>query len=401
MKAIAVLLLLAGVAHADPRADAERYFRAGAQAYAAQSFAAAAADFDEAYRAMPLPEIAFSGAQAYRRLYRVEPKAEYVRRAVELYRAYLDQVKTGGRVGDAADNLAEMQRELDKLHVGDATVAAARVERTRIGVSVVVDSKPSDALREIGDTAGAGIAGLAVALDGKPIEPFALVDTAAATHTVKVTAPGFAPIERSVVAVAGQSQLVEVQLVALPAHVRVTTDAGARIAIDGRTVATAPAAAIDVAAGAHLIAIVRDGRIGQERELMLTRGEDLALAAPLAKTRQREAVPWVLGGAGVLAAGAVATGVLAFVHDGRASDLRDDLAAGNRPPSDADAYDRERRLRGDYATATWALGAGAVAAAGIGVALYVFDGPSTPEHGPRIAPVAAPGTAGFAVSGRF
>jgi tetratricopeptide (TPR) repeat protein len=163
VKAIAVLLLLAGVAHADPRADAERYFRAGAQAYAAQSFAAAAADFDEAYRAMPLPEIAFSGAQAYRRLYRVEPKAEYVRRAVELYRAYLDQVKTGGRVGDAADNLAEMQRELDKLHVGDATVAAARVERTRIGVSVVVDSKPSDALREIGDTAGAGIAGLAVA----------------------------------------------------------------------------------------------------------------------------------------------------------------------------------------------------------------------------------------------
>src|SRR5262249_12565984 len=92
-------------AHADPRANAEKYFRAGAQAYSAQNFAAAAQDFDEAYKAMPIPEIAFSAAQAYRKLYRVEPKAEYVKRSVELYRAYLEKVKSGGRVGDAADSL--------------------------------------------------------------------------------------------------------------------------------------------------------------------------------------------------------------------------------------------------------------------------------------------------------
>ena len=113
--AFLVVALVATAAHADPQAEAERYFRAGAKAYAAQNFQAAAADFDEAYKAMALPEIAFSAAQAYRRLYRVDPKPDYVRRSVELYRVYLDKVKTGGRVGDAADSLGEMERELDHL----------------------------------------------------------------------------------------------------------------------------------------------------------------------------------------------------------------------------------------------------------------------------------------------
>jgi tetratricopeptide (TPR) repeat protein len=118
MKWLITILLVAGVAHADDkRAEAERYFKAGAKAYAAQSFAAAAADFDEAYKALPMPEIAFSAAQAYRRLYRVDPKPEYVRRAVELYRVYLEKVKTGGRVGDAADSLGELEREMDRLKI--------------------------------------------------------------------------------------------------------------------------------------------------------------------------------------------------------------------------------------------------------------------------------------------
>ena len=43
-----------------------------ARAYAAQNFEAAAADFYEAYKALAMPEIAFSAAQAYRRLYRID-----------------------------------------------------------------------------------------------------------------------------------------------------------------------------------------------------------------------------------------------------------------------------------------------------------------------------------------
>lgn len=113
--AIAVLVTIASLfttpAYADEPQDkaarkiAERHFHAGERAYKAQNFGAAAANFEEAYKALPLPEIAFSAAQAYRRQYRVEPKLEHARRSVELYRVYLDQVKTGGRVGVAADSI--------------------------------------------------------------------------------------------------------------------------------------------------------------------------------------------------------------------------------------------------------------------------------------------------------
>ena len=103
-----------------------------------------------------MPEIAFSAAQAYRRLYQIEPKPEYVRRSVELYQRYLADVKTGGRVGDAADNLAEMKRELDKLEAAGVSTTASRTNEvhTRLGVNVSVPDQATaelGTLREIGE----------------------------------------------------------------------------------------------------------------------------------------------------------------------------------------------------------------------------------------------------------
>ena len=95
------------------------------KAYSAQSFSTAAEEFEQAFAASPMPEIAFSAAQAYRRAYRSEPRPQYVRRSVELYKIYLAQVKTGGRIGDAADNLGEMERELDRLKQSGAALAAS------------------------------------------------------------------------------------------------------------------------------------------------------------------------------------------------------------------------------------------------------------------------------------
>ena len=50
MRAIVILVLLCGVASADDPKAAERYFRAGEKAYAAQNFEAAAKNFEEAYK---------------------------------------------------------------------------------------------------------------------------------------------------------------------------------------------------------------------------------------------------------------------------------------------------------------------------------------------------------------
>ena len=406
MRGLVIVMALAATARADDRGAAERYFRAGAQAYSAQNFGAAAADFDEAYKAMPLPEIAFSAAQAYRRLYFVDPKPEYVQRAAQLYRTYLDRVKTGGRVGDAADNLGEMQRELDRLKISNAPGVAPAVAHTRLGVSVTIRDQHVDttALREIGDATQTALPGLAATLDGKVIEPFALVDVDAKDHVIEVRADGYRPAQKRAVAVAGQSQLIEVELEPKPATIAIKTTSDASIAIDGLAVATpSPANAgrsvIDVPAGTHVLTISLRGHEPYGRELVVARGQTLAIDAPLARTAKRRAVPWLYGAAGVLAAGAIVTTVFAFERDNTASNLRDQITAGNQPPSTADAYDSAVSSRDHFVDATWALGGAAVAAAAIGVGLYFFDEPSS-EH-VRVTPIATTNAAGAVFSGRF
>src|SRR5262249_20085616 len=96
-RALVIVLALAASAHADDKKLAEKYFRAGEKAYQAQSFEAAAQNFEQAYKSLPIAEIAFSAAQAYRRLYRLDAKVNYCARAVELYKVYLGKVKSGGR----------------------------------------------------------------------------------------------------------------------------------------------------------------------------------------------------------------------------------------------------------------------------------------------------------------
>lgn len=380
-RVLIVVLLVVGTARADDRAAAERYFRAGSRAYAAQNFAAAATNFDEAYKALPMPEIAFSAAQAYRRLYQIDPKPQFVRRAVELYKVYLGAVKKGGRVGDAADNLADMKRELDKLEAaGVATTAAApATPKTRFGVNVSVPDQAKTelgALSELGDATGA-IDGLTVTIDGGKVEPFTLIELPAKEHVVHVVANGYFAVDKKTVAVEGQSTLVDVELKPRPAKVAVTTEADARITVDGRMVATAPTPAIELPAGKHLIAVLRDGREPFGKEIAVARGEQLALSAPLAKTTRRKIAPWVIAGAGLFAGGAVATALLANARDQRATELRDQIAMGNRPPSDADEYDRLVGDRDRFMTSTWILGGAALASGTVGGLMLVFDSPSS------------------------
>jgi peptidoglycan hydrolase-like protein with peptidoglycan-binding domain len=149
--AFAVACLLIGVAHADKQA-AEKYFQAGSKAYAAQNFAAAAANFDEAFKELAMPEIAFSGAQAYRRLYRVDPKPGHVKRAVELYRIYLDKVKTGGRVGDASTTSARWSAS---SRIGQSGKVASTHQRTRLRVNISSPIEDGQQLLAIGETGSA------------------------------------------------------------------------------------------------------------------------------------------------------------------------------------------------------------------------------------------------------
>ncbi len=400
-----VLAMLAGTAIAD-RKKALGYYRAGEKAYQAQNFEAAAINFYEAYKELPLPEIAFSAAQAFRRAHRVKSNVEYVRRAVELYRFYLDKVTTGGRVGDAADSLGEMKTELEKLDTMHAGPIAAAVERTRLGVNVSLVGQSTearaDSMNEIDDASmAAPAADTAIAvtaeIDGKAVEPYTMIDVAPGEHVIRVSAPGFAPLEKREIAVKGNSALIPLALEPLPAQVTFDTERGARVSVDGSGVdITKP---VELPAGRHVVTIVRSGRQPVARELIVTRGQTTTVVQRLEPTLRRRAVKWVLIG-GAVAAGLTGVSVFgALYEDGVASDKLALLRRGNSDPLVREDYERARSLRDDSVNGVWFMG-GATVAVGLTAAfLYYFDTPSA--EGIRVAPIAGSGVGGAQVIGRF
>jgi hypothetical protein len=394
---VAALIVVCSTARADDRDRAAQFFRAGEQAYRAQSFAAAAADFEEAYKALPLPEIAFSAAQAYRHQYRVESKPEYVTRAIKLYRAYLDKVKTGGRVQDASEALEDMQRELDVLikrgeHVG-ADIAA---ERTQLNVSVFLGPPPRTIgmMREIEDKEPAPAGQVLVSIDGNLAEPFAPVGVSPGPHSIHVEAPGYFSKDQDAVAAGGESTPVNIVLQPKPGRLAVTTEAGAAIYVDGQQIATAPHAAVELAPGAHVVAVTQRGREPATRQLTVANDQAIRIDLPLVATSRRRAVPWVLGGAGVAAVASIGTGIAAYVEQRDALAVLDRAnSPGNVDPSQVAAYDTDRSRRDALVTAAAVTGGATVLAAIVGLALYQFDEP--------VVPIATLNGAGAVVTGRF
>ena len=386
---------------AGDRKTAERYFRAGERAYQAQNFGAAAQNFEEAYKALPLADIAFGAAQAYRRHYRVEPKLEYAKRAVELYRVYLDQVKTGGRVGNAADYIGEMQREVDKLAAAGARAKAdANAERTRLGVSPSLsnEKRVDGGIREIAELPAPEDIKIVATIDGKPVPPFEMVDVEPGPHVVRVDVAGFVPHESTERVVKGASTVAEIVLTPRPARVTIETERGARVRVDGRGVGTAPLATLDLPAGKHLIGVFRTGREALARDIEVARGQELRFDAPLEKTSRRRAVPFVATAAGGLGVFALSSVVYGIVEHSRANDQLAAIEAGDQRPAAADRYDGLISRR-DTAFAASMIGGGAALAVGAtAAALYWLDRPSEDA---RASPAIAASGAGIAITGRF
>lgn len=399
MRALALVCALATAAYADDTQRAKTYYQAGVKAYAAQNFTAAASDFDEAYKAAPVPEVAFSAAQAYRRLYRVDPKPEYVARAVELYKAYLDKVKQGGRVGDAADSLGEMQRELDRLGGAARVATVAKVERTRLGINVAfADRTDTAAMKEVGDATGQLVAGLHATIDGTEVEPFALVEVAPGDHAIAVTADGYVAAQRAAHAVAGASDLVDLELKPKPAIVKVATEDGATVSVDGR-IADVPTR-IELAAGKHFILVTRRGREPFAREVSVTRGQAIAIDAPLEHTQKRKILPWALGATGVFALATLGSVIGAVSADNDASKIYDQIRGpGGATGAQLDELQKDVDKRDQARNAAIGFGIATAVAATVSFGLWYFDTPSA--EGIHLAPMAGPGTAGAMVYARF
>ncbi len=426
MTRLAMLALLhAAVAHADNRAAAERYFHAGEKAFQAQDFEAAAQDFEAAYRELPIPEIAFSAAQAYRRQYHIDPKVEYVRRGLELFKLYVKAIKVGGRVADAADAINDMERELDRLIRAGAKVSPQEAaEHTQLGISVLFsDLASGGALHEVDDGTRRAGPPVTVILDGKHVEPYKPNNVTPGPHAIHVTAAGYKPVDRAEQVVQGTSSMVEVQLAPEPARIAIVTEATAAIGLDGHPVGAAPLAPVSVPAGKHVVTILRRGRVAFAREVALGNGEQIELRAPLAPTAQRHAVPALAITGATLGALALGTGIATWIYERRATSALDRLHGGNASASDLDQYDAARSHRNALGATSLVLAGGAFVAGAVALGLYYFDNPEvddarvtrTVDHtGPPfggaaghggavtiVAPVALPSGGGAILFGRF
>lgn len=390
---VAVLATAVSAARADDKKDAEALFRAGQQAFEAGKYQDAADAFDLAYAKLPLPAIAFSSAQAYRLQYFLTKQPRHLERAVALYRLYVQQQQTGGRIADAASNLAQLEPLL--LAAGGAGAAMAAPPRTtRLMVMADID-------------------GAQATIDGKGGAMPLVAEVSAGEHTIEVTAEGYQPITIKAKAVDGEMIPVDVQLTPKPALLDVRAPRGAHVAIDGRALGIAPLHRAEVPGGKHLVTITGRGRVPMAREVELAFGKAAVIDAPLATTGQRRASRWVLIGGGALAVGAGIAGASAWSSSSKAADLdAKRTSTGGLTLEELDRYDRLRTERDDRVTATWVLGGAAVATIGAGVLMYVFDnrspeaaatfsGERAPARGLDITPVITPGGAGVSVGKQF
>jgi hypothetical protein len=399
---IVAIAVLAGTAHAD-RKHAEQLFYRGEKAYRAQKFLAAAQSFEAAYKELPAPEIAFSAAQAYRRQYRVDPAhTEYVELSVKYYEIYLAEVKSGGRVGDAADSLDDMKAELRHLEKTGKLGKVATETKPVLAVSVELADRQHapTKLREVDDTrSSTAELPVTVTVDGKPVEPDVLQPVTEGDHMLRAEALGYKPAEKRVKVIAGVPAYEQLTLEPLPAQLVIETEDGASIVVDGRGVGEAPLAAIAVGAGSHVITVMRSGRRAAAREIRVERAQTEHVKIELESTTRRRAVPWVLVGAGGFAVAAAVAGSGAIYWNSEAVDNRDKLIGGDQTQGVLDDYNFDRKYRDRAITGVWVL-SGAAVAVGITAAwLYYFDSPSA--EGVKVVPIASPNAGGAVISGRF
>jgi tetratricopeptide (TPR) repeat protein len=390
MRALAFVLVLVVALPARAGAgdveQAKGYFEAGSVAYDAGDYLTAIRLLEDSYRLAPRPPIAFSLAQAYRKQYVVDQEIARLKRAVELYRKYLDDVPQGGRREDAVQHLSALQPELVRLEASGRVIGEMPQSARKTQLMVLSLTKGS--LASIG---------------GGPTSKIPLTrEVAAGEHKIHVEAPGYYAQDLDGVALDGQLVVVKVDLKPRPALLRVSAKAGAEISLDGQSVGEAPLRApVQAKAGRHFLAVTLRGHHPFTEELTVVRGQEVDVKAALGRTPQRRASFWVLGGAGVLLLGGGLTTALALSAQSDAEDLYAKRLTRGLDESERKDYNRKLDRRDNLVTASVVLYGGAAVAGVTGLLLYLLDTPRVEGRQSSFEPVVEPGSVGARWVGRF
>lgn len=344
-------------------AKAKAVFGAGGRAFDQGDFAGAIQAFEQAYTLSGRPSVLFSLAQAHRKRF-VDLGAPADRdAALELYRAYLAAVKTGGRRADAIKGLESLGAP-----AGSGAAAGAPAQPSVRKTQLAIDSSTPGAMISVDGGAAAA--------------PQVMAEVRPGRHTIKVTAPGYIEKEFVTQAVEGQITPETYELEEQPAKLEIEMPADATIYVNGRDMGKSTQ--LTIPPGPHFVSVVRTGHHPEARPIEIGAGESKKLSFDLKTTTQRDAsyglmiggAAVVLGGGGLLAA--------AFVRQNDAQQIELRRESGSITSAELDAYDSARKER-DILRASGLLvgGVGGLSVL-IGAALFVLDNeaPAQPPSEP-------------------
>ncbi len=379
MRASVLALLIClwpAVSPAQNLEQAKAYFDAGKQAYEAREYLAAAAAFQQAYELSGKSAVLFSTAQAYRLHFLLQRDVTSLDSAVDLYRRYLIEAKTGSRRADAAEHLASLELQLAQLAPDDPNRQRPNAPRL---TQVMVASRTE---------------GARVSMDGSKAAPVPLVRTATpGVHRVLVSKEGFFEESLEIVAVEGRLVVAQVNLQPRPAKLTLAAPTGSQVLVDGRPLGHAPLGSVELDAGRRLITISARGKHGFAKEVNLTRGQDTLVKVELKDTGQRTLSYWVLAGGGAVFTAAITTGILAGLNDASARIYlaRQDLGEVPLTTEELATYRSARAKASDFKRAFWGTLIASSVITGVGAALYYFDSPSSSAPGMlSVAPAISP-----------
>jgi PEGA domain len=344
---------------ADPFEQARTLYDAGARAYAAGSYAAAVQAFSEAYRFVPKPTLLFSLAQAERRRYTAERDDAALRDAIKHFRAYVEEVRQGGRRADAVEAIAELEAISARLtRPSSEAVAAPSTPSTRLLVSTPMRAA-------------------VITLDGVDHAELPLIEEVApGKHQIRVSARGYLDEEREVIAVLGTLLPLEILLREQPSFLRIAAPAGARVTLDGRPLGEAPLLSnVEVTAGPHLVGVSKTGAYPYLASTTLELGQVASVHAALRRTGQRSLSYVFMGSA---AAALISGGVLAggaLRQEQVAQQIADDAKLKNIPSGSLGVYRLAVASRDQLRTFAVAMTGVAGALGVVAAGLYAFDDP--------------------------
>jgi len=366
-------------AQAPAQADVEQaraLYKAGSEAYREGKYEVASEAFDAALELTRRPSILFALAQAQRLQYFVDGNVDRLARSVALYREYNDTVEddVAGRRGHAAKHLEAL-----------------------VPLLQAANDKNNDAVGRI--IVSANVEGAIARLEGgETVEVPATFEVKPGQTRIPVEAAEYEPQVLDTVAVGGNAVALNVELNPIPGTLVLESPEGAEVIVDGRSLGAAPVAPQKLPPGNHRVVVLASGRQAFVTAIEVNRAREVTLETPLETTGQRVVAWTLIGIGGALAATTAATSAVAITHEVDAQTLSDKWQDVGLSVDEVRQYRQTVLDRDAWADASVAIGASAVAAIALGVALYLIDDPRAPKA-PVLTPTIAPDGSGAGVSG--